>query len=146
MASSHVQKECEAWVVSRWLPRKFEMEFSPQRLQMQARGHFAFDAVSEDRTLVANISTASALTYRGAVSAGSRSKIRADCLMLSLAEAQRRFLLLTELSMFKLSSDEQGAGRLPLNIEIMHVDLPPELMRRLADAKLMASKEVRGGS
>lgn len=66
--------------------------------------------------------------------------------MLSLVEAQHRILLLTECSMFDLSSNEQIAGRLPLNIEIIHVELPQGLKLKLADAQLVASKEVRGGA
>ena len=102
--------------------------------------------LSEDRSFVANISTATAFTHRGAVAAGKKSKIRADCLMLSLVEAPRRVLLLTECSMFDLSSNEQIAGRLPLKIEIIYVELPQGLKLKLADAQLVASKEVRGGA
>lgn len=144
MASSHVQKQCEIWIVRHWLPKKLGVMFSTRKLQLQGRKYFEFDAVSAEANVVANISTASAYTHRGAVSAGSRSKIRADCLMLSLVNAERRMLLLTELSMFQLSSKEQLAGRLPLDIEIVLVELPSEMRVELEQARGVASKEVRG--
>jgi hypothetical protein len=144
MASSHVQKQCEIWIVQHWLPKKLGVMFSTRKLQLQDRGYFEFDAVSAEGDVVANISTASAFTHRCTVSAGNKSKIRADCLMLSLVKAKRRMLLLTELSMFQLSSKEQLAGRLPLDIEIFLVELPGEMRAELEQARGVASREVRG--
>ena len=84
MASSHVQSECEKWITESWLPEQFGVEFERQRVRMQNRGHFEFDAVSPDKKIIGNISTASALTHRGSVGSGKKSKLRADCLMLAL--------------------------------------------------------------
>jgi hypothetical protein len=90
MASSHVQNACEKWIIESWLPQKFGVTFEKQRLIMQDRGHFEFDAVSPDKKIIGNISTASAFTHRGSLGSGKRSKLRADCLMLAFSKAERK--------------------------------------------------------
>lgn len=87
MSSTHVQIECEKWIVDSWLPKKYGMSFRKQKLIMQGRGVFEFDAVSTDKQIIGNISTAPAFTYRGGIASGKKSKLRADCLMLALGSA-----------------------------------------------------------
>jgi hypothetical protein len=144
MASSHTQAKCEAWIVETWLPQRFGQRFSKKKLKMQGRGRFEFDAASEDGAIVGNISTATAHTHRGKVAAGKKSKIRADCLMLSLVDAKTKLLLLTESCMVDLATDELKQGRLPLDISILHVELPDELKQALILARAIASEEVQG--
>lgn len=146
MASSHVQNECEKWIIESWLPEKFGIEFERQRVRMQNRGHFEFDAVSPDKKIIGNISTASAFTHRGSLGSGKKSKLRADCLMLALASADKKIMLLTEACMYKEALKEQEEGRLPLDIEFHHVELPEALKQKLVVSKEEASKEVRGKS
>ncbi len=143
MASSHVQGECEKWIVKSWLLEKFGIEFESRRVRMQNRGHFEFDAVSPDNKIIGNISTASALTHRGSVGSGKKSKLRADCLMLALAKADKKLMILTEPCMYKEALKEQEEGRLPLDIEFHHVDLPETLKQKLIKSKDEASREVR---
>lgn len=144
MASSHIQAKCEAWIVETWLPEQFGQRFSKKKLKMQGRGRFEFDAASDDGAIVGNISTATAHTHRGKVAAGKKSKIRADCLMLSLVDAKTKLLLLTEPCLVKLAREELDQGRLPLHISVLHVELPSELKQELAQARTTASEEVRG--
>jgi hypothetical protein len=65
MSSSHVQIECEKWIVDTWLPRRYGTPFRKQRLVMQSRGLFEFDAVSTDMKIIGNISTATAFYLPG---------------------------------------------------------------------------------
>ncbi|ABC77926.1 hypothetical protein [Syntrophus aciditrophicus] len=146
MATSHVQKKCEKWIIDHWLPERFNEGFGNKQLKMQGRGKFEFDAVNESGTIVGNISTATAYTYRGDIASGKKSKIRADCLMLSLVSAKKKLMILTEPCMHEFTLKEQEAGRLPLDIEVCHADLPSELKEALAAAREEASKEVRGGA
>lgn len=143
MASTHVQKSCELWIVNHWLPEKYGCAFRSKRLLMQGRGKFEFDAVSEDSTIVGNVSTASAFTHRGSIASGKKSKLRADCLMLALVSATKKLMLLTEADMAEFAFNEQKDGRLPLEIEICHVELPEDLKAQLSEARDVASKEVR---
>ena len=144
MASSHVQSECEKWIVESWLPERFGLEFERQRVRMQKRGHFEFDAVSTDKKIVGNISTASAFTYRGSLGLGKMSKLRSDCLMLALATAEKKLMILTEPCMYEVALKEQAEGRLPLDIEFLRVELPEVLRQKLVISKDKASKEMRG--
>ena len=144
MASTKIQKKCELWIVDNWLPERYDDQFSEQRIQLQGRKYFEFDAVNLDQSIVGNVSTATAYTYSGNLASGKKSKIRADCLMLSLVEAQRKLLILTEKCMYKFSLSEQASGRLPLDIEILHAELPDTLISQLVAAREKASREVRG--
>jgi hypothetical protein len=144
MSSSHVQMECEKWIVEAWLPEKYGIPFQKKKLTLQGRGKFEFDAVSADEKIIGNISTALALTYRGQVGSGKKSKLRADCLMLSLGSAERKLMILTESCMHRMALNEQIEGRLPLDIEFLLVELPSSLKGRLCVSRDKASKEVRG--
>jgi hypothetical protein len=146
MSSTHVQKECEKWIVDSWLPKMYGVPFMKQRLVMQGRGVFEFDAVSTDMKIIGNISTATAFTYRGSVASGKKSKLRADCLMLALGSAETKLLILTETCMHELALKEQSEGRLPLDIEFCLVELPDYLKQKLTASHDEASLEVRGGS
>ena len=146
MATTRVQKECELWIANHWLPNNHGQAFSEQRIQMQDRGSFDFDVVSQDGAIIGNISTATARTYRGQIASGKKSKLRADCLMLSLVKAQLKLMLLTEECMYDFAIHEQKNGRLPLDVQLVHVSLPHELSIRLATARNTASEEVRGRS
>jgi hypothetical protein len=144
MSSSHVQNECEKWIIDSWLPDKYGVSFEKRRMRMQGRGLFEFDAISTDERIIACISTAPAFTYRGTVASGKKSKLRADCLMLALGTAVRRLMVLTDRSMHKLALKEQSEGRLPLDIEFCAVELPDNLKQRLTESQTVASLEVRG--
>lgn len=110
---------------------------------MQGRGVFEFDAVSVDKKIIGNISTATAVTYRGSIASGKKSKLRADCLMLALGSAKTKLMILTEYCMFKLALNEQFEGRLPLDIEFCLVELPDYLKQKLTASRDEASLEVR---
>ena len=144
MASTHAQKQSELWIVNHWLPEKYGCAFSEQKVKMQGRGYFAFDAVSENKVIIGNVSTASAFTHRGSVASGKKSKLRADCLMLALVSAQTKLMLLTEADMAEFGLKEKREGRLPLDVQIIHIELPQELKKQLSRAREIASKEVRG--
>ena len=118
MASTRVQKQCELWIVNNWLPEKYGCAFSEEKIQMQGRGKFEFDAVSENKEIIGNVSTASAYTHRGSIASGKKSKLRADCLMLALVTAKIKLMLLTKSDMADFALKEQNEGRLPLDIQI----------------------------
>ncbi len=144
MASTHVQKQCELWIVNHWLQEKYGCAFSEEKVKMQGRGNFAFDAVSKNKEIIGNVSTASAFTHRGSIASGKKSKLRADCLMLALVSAKTKLMLLTEFDMSEFALKEQKEGRLPLDVQIFHIELPQELKIQLSKARDVASKEVRG--
>jgi hypothetical protein len=122
------------------------MLFRKQKLIMQGRGVFEFDAVSIDKKIIGNISTATAFTYRGSLASGKKSKLRADCLMLALGSSETKLMILTETCMYELALKEQSEGRLPLDIEFCLVELPDSLKQKLTVSRDEASLEVRGST
>jgi hypothetical protein len=145
MADTRVQTAVEDWVRREWMPKKFGHKFYRERLQLSSGGVFDFDAVSDDHNIVASISTSSGKTASGKLGVGKLHKLRADILFLTLAEAERRVMVLTEADMFELCLKELQGGRVPKSIEFISVpveDLPVGLATQLSKAREAASKEV----
>jgi len=144
MADTTIQREIEDWICHQWLPSRSNRTFSKKKIGLSSGGVFEFDAVSDDETIAANISTSSALTSSGKRGSGKLQKIRADIYFLLLLpdSVKRRLLLFTEPDMVELCQREKNNGRIPRNIEIFVVDLPENLKWKLVDAKKNASREV----
>jgi len=142
MANTRIQLEVEDWIRQKWLPQEFGQSFRPEKLRLDAGGVFDFDAVSTDNSIVASISTSNASTPGGKSGAGKLQKLRADMLFLSMAEAKRRIIVLTERDMYDLCQKEKKSGRVPLSIEFAHAELPTDLAVQLREAREVASREV----
>jgi hypothetical protein len=145
MANTSCQIECEDWIRLEWLPKQFGQSFYRERLRLDAGGVFDFDAVSADRSIAVSISTSGAKTASGKHAVGKLMKLRSDMLFLVMATVARRIVLLTERDMYDLCVRETAAGRVPRGIEFLHVTLPQDLCRRLADARRASSAEVTPG-
>jgi hypothetical protein len=142
MADTSVQIEVEDWVRRKWMPEQFGMKFSRERLRLRSGGVFDFDAVSDDETIVATISTSGAKTSGGKYAVGKILKLRSDMLFLTMVEAKRRIVVLTERDMCDQCEKEVAGGRVPPEIEFVCVMLPEELNRRLIAARMKASVEL----
>jgi hypothetical protein len=117
------------------------MKFSRERLRLRSGGVFDFDAVSEDHSIVATISTSGAKTSGGKPAAGKILKLRSDMLFLSMVEAKRRVIVLTEPDMYDQCKKEAGGGRVPPESEFACALLSEDLRARLVAARLTASRE-----
>ena len=142
MADTRVQLEVEDWVRLHGMPTEFGQGFHRERVSLSSGGVFDFDAVSEDRSTVAAISTSGAKTATGKHAVGKLLKIRSDMLFLVMAKAERRLVVLTERSMFDLCRKESEGGRVPEGIEFFHAEIPKVLAARLAQARSVASEET----
>ena len=145
MADTHVQLEVEDWIRRNWMPAQFGQKFHRDRLRLSSGGVFDFDAVSENGTIVANISTSGATTASGRRAVGKLLKIRSDMFFLLLAEVERRLVVLTEPDMLELCQEEKERGRVPSSIEFCVANIPDELAQRLRRARRKASREVSPG-
>jgi hypothetical protein len=65
MADTRVQLEVRDWVRRNWMPLKYGMKFSRERVRIRSGGVFDFDAVNDDNSIVATISTSGAKTSGG---------------------------------------------------------------------------------
>lgn len=117
------------------------MKFSRERLLLRSGGVFDFDAVSEDRSVVATISTSGSKTSGGKHAVGKMLKLRSDMLFLTMVNAKRRLVILTERDMCDQCEKEVVGGRVPPEIEFECAIIPDDLRVRLIAARLKASEE-----
>src|SRR5579863_10589179 len=101
MADARIQLEVEDWVRRNWMPTQYGTKFSRERLPLRSGGVFDFDAVSDDRSIVATISTSGSKTSGGKHAVGKILKLRSDMLFLTMVNAKRRIVILTEHDMYK---------------------------------------------
>ena len=142
MADTRVQLEIEDWVRRHWMRREYGQEFSRERLRLSPGGVFDFDAVSQDKTCAATISTSGARTASGKLGVGKKMKIRSDIYFLLLSEVARKIVVFTERDMYDEWLKEREAGRVPADIEFAQLELPQELRAKLGAARKTASEEV----
>ena len=142
MADTRVQTAIEDWVRREWMPKKYGHRFHRERVQLSSGGVFDFDAVSQDHSIVASISTSGGKTASGKLGVGKLNKLRSDMFFLLLATAKRRIMVLTEPDMYELCRKEVQGGRVPKSIEFVVAELPAALAAQLAKAREVASKEV----
>lgn len=145
MADTRTQLEVEDWVRRNWMQTHFRARFSRERLPLRSGGVFDFDAVSEDGSIVATISTSGSKTSGGKNAVGKILKLRSDMLFLTLVEAKRRVIVLTEKDMHDQCLKEAAGGRVPKEIEFVCASIPDELRNRLIRARANASEESSGG-
>jgi hypothetical protein len=142
MADTRCQLECEDWVRENWMSPHFGQRFHRERVALSSGGVFDFDAVSDDRTIVATISTSGSKTGSGKHAVGKIMKLRSDMLFLTLAAPTRPVMVFTEQDMYQACLNERAGGRVPPKIEFVHAPLPPELEARLCTARQKSSDEV----
>ena len=143
MADTRTQLEVEDWVRRNWMPTQYGQRFSRERLRLRSGGVFDFDAVSEDHTIVATVSTSASKTSGGKHAVGKILKLRSDMLFLTLVEAKRRIIVLTEEDMYVQCEKEAAGGRVPSEIEFICAPIPDEMRTRLVAAQSVASRESR---
>ena len=98
--------------------------------------------MSNDRRVIVTVSTSRHHTSSGRRGAGKLNKIRSDILFLTLAKAQRRVVVLTELDMFRTCQSQKTAGRLPRSVEFLLAKVPKGLAARLRRARRRSAREV----
>ena len=141
MADTRVQLEVEDWVRRNWMGPQYGTSFSRERLRLRSGGVFDFDAVSLDQSIVATISTSGSKTAGGKYAVGKMLKLRSDMLFLTMVNAKRRIMVLTERDMCDQCENELKSGRVPPEIEFVCAALPDEMRARLIAARKKASDE-----
>lgn len=144
MADTRVQLEVEDWVRRNWMQSQYGTSFFRERLPISSGGVFDFDAVSHDRKIVATISTSGSKTSGGKHAVGKILKLRSDMLFLTMVQAERRIVVLTEQDMCDQCEKEAAGGRVPPEIEFVCALIPEDLRARLVGARLKASIESSG--
>jgi len=91
--------------------------------------------------VVGTISTSAARTSSGNQGSGKILKLRSDMLFLTLVDAKRRIIVLTEQDMCDQCGKEVVGGGVPKEIEFVCAMIPDELRKKLVAARLRASGE-----
>jgi len=143
MADTRVQKKAEGWVLNQFLPSLYGVPFANRKVLLNWGGKFDFDAVSQDGTIVGNISTSSAKTAGAKLAVGKIQKIKADTLYLLYAQgANQRLLIFTEMDMHQFFEKEAKNGRFPKGVKLVHAQLPTVLQQEIEIARRVASEET----
>ena len=142
MADTTAHRQVQDWIADEWLPMRYGQPFAETEMPLASGGVFNFDAVSEDRQILANVSTSRWKTAPGRYGSGKVHKIRSDIYFLLLAQARRRLIVLTEPDMHAWWLKEAAKGRVPTDIEFLHAVIPDDLDATLQAARRKASSEV----
>lgn len=144
MANTSAQRLVEEWIRTKYLREQFEQTFQERELPLIWGGLFNFDAVSDDGTIAANISTSKAITRRKRVGQGKFHKILADTFyLLNVRDVKRKMLIFTERDMYDEFVRRRDNGRFPPEIEFILIDnIPLELRNGLEASRNVASLEV----
>lgn len=146
MADTTAYRVAEEWVRDNGLPNQFGQPFQKQRLRVGTKrdGSTAvheFDAVSSDGTVVASVKATSGRTAGNKNPSGKIKDAYAELHFLGLVDAPSRILVLTDRDFYELFSRESD-GKRPPGVELLHVNLPSDIQRRVEIAKRAASDEV----
>jgi len=144
MADTSSQKKAEIWIVGHYLPQRFEgIPFKEQAVPLVWGGKFAFDAVSEDLSIIALVSTSTAKTSGGKQATAKIQKLKCDTLYLTNVSVPcRKILVFSERSMLEHFQKDVKAGRFPSDIELLHAELPADILAEVHAARLVAQQEV----
>jgi len=143
MADTRFRHAIEACIRETFLRGEYRQPFEKRQLRLCAGGRFEFDAVSQDGSVAATISTASARVRDSRrIAVGSINKIRSDMLFLMLCEARTKLVVLTEADMMDFWTAERGRGRVPRQIDFKLAPLPKTMRTELDTKKAEASYEI----
>jgi hypothetical protein len=124
------------------LRREFGVEFTKKKLPLKSGGEFSFDAVSPDNRIVVSIKASRGRTRGGKPTTGAVKAAIADLYYLTLVNADRRILAVTDIGFYdRLSHDLQQ--RVAPGLEIKHIPLPSDVEQEAQATLDRASREMR---
>lgn len=142
MANTHVIKTHIEPFVREWLKEKEGQSFDEVSLKLTTGGTHKFDAVSYDRSIVAAVKTNEVRPDTKKVGTGPIHAIFHDLYLLSLVEARKKYLVVTDKEFFKIV-EKKTAGKRHTDTEIKYCQLSEE-MRKLSTSAHRASRDEIG--
>ena len=115
------------------IAKLYKQEFKKCKLRVKDRREFEFDAVSEDKNIVVCISTSAGTTSGGKIPTAKIQKIRSDVLWYYMLPKMpsKPVLAFSEKSMLDIIYRYQKKGRFPKEFELIKVNLPNHIARRV---------------
>ncbi len=146
MADTRAYLFTEEWIRAKALPKMFGQPFEKRFLSVGTKSNGSpaeheFDAVSEDGTIVVSIKALTGKTAGGRNPSGKIKDAYAELMFLGLAQAAKKYLVLTDKNFFQLFH-RQSDGKRPLGVELMLILLPGWIKKKVDLAKDGASEEV----
>ena len=123
------------------LAGRFGQTFSKRSVTLNTGGQRTFNAVADDISVVATITNHSGLTSGGKKPVGKVRSAIADLYFLTLVQAPRRILVVTNPEFHAILTRELE-GLLADGVEILHRPLPAPLAALVAKIKDDASGEM----
>jgi len=140
--TTYMKNEVEPWVRN-WLAQQFPgHHFSKQPLELTTGGKHEFDAVSQDKSIVAGIKGHSWKTRGGNLPSGKYAQLYQELYFLSLVKAVRKFLILTNEDMYKDFQD-RSRGKVAEGVKIIFCQLPLDMREKVANIQARASREQK---
>jgi hypothetical protein len=132
------------------LEKEFGQQFTTQVLIVGKRSDgfpasHEFDAVSADGRIVAGIKSSSGKTSSGRRPSGKIAAAYKELYFLSLVDAERRILVLTDPEFYKIMENDCD-GRLAPGLELMLIPLSLELASQVQTVHKTASQEMSAGA
>jgi hypothetical protein len=145
MANTTLLKTKVEPYVRTWLAKRFGQPFHKEFLVLKCvkdrAAKHEFDAVSEDRKTVCGIKTASWKTSSGKPGAGKKHGAYAELYFLDHVEAEQKYLVLTDAEFYE-KFRQDSRGKLPLNIDLLHCELPGDLQREVDAIRKTSRSEL----
>jgi hypothetical protein len=131
--------------VRNWLKEKYGVAFGNGSLPLRdCEGTHQFDAISSDGRIASEIKTASGKTSGGKHPSGKRASAFEQLYFLSLAKADTKLLILTDIDFFEIMK-MRTAGILPAEIQLLRCPLPANLAELVLSVTSEASEEIDRG-
>jgi hypothetical protein len=124
------------------LAEQHSTQFQPKTLTLKGGGKHDFDAVSDDGSIVIGIKACS--LSNGKLKAGQTKNAISELWFLSLVDAPRRTLILTNRPFYE-AFIKTLKGRLHPDITVECVELPTDMQARVDEIIADASSEVTPG-
>jgi hypothetical protein len=127
--------------VRAFLSARHGVAFMKRPLPLTTGGRHEFDAVSDDRSVIASIKSASGRTAGGKMPSGKIKDCIAELYFLTLVDAPQRILVLTSPEFHALFTRVM-AGKIASGITVEHLPLPEEIQAQVDAVQRAASVEV----
>lgn len=141
MADTTYLKYTVEEIVRNQLSEEFGQFFTAKRMKLLTGAMHEFTAVSEHNTIVAEIKSSGGRTAGGTLPAGKIKAAIAELYYLSLVNAHRRILVLTDPE-FHAIMVKRMDGALAPGLELKLVKLPEDVQKEVRAIQNHASKEV----
>lgn len=142
MANTSILSKLIEPYVRQKLRQKIGCEFYDKdlKLELVTGGNHKFDIVSLDRNIIGDIKSHQT-RENGRAGVGAVKSIYFDIYMLSLVEAKRKILVLTNRDFYNFFK-KISIGKTPSDIEIMLIELPDDMKMKAKEIHNLAREEM----